>query len=71
MKGITLREGTNVLVLKVVNETADWAGSVRFVDEAGKPVDGVEFRVTPGSRPVRDPHKTTELHRNSRTGHLD
>jgi eukaryotic-like serine/threonine-protein kinase len=47
VNGITLRKATNVLVLKVVNETYDWAGSVRFVDKEGKPAEGIEFRLTP------------------------
>jgi non-specific serine/threonine protein kinase/serine/threonine-protein kinase len=46
VQGITLRNGTNVLVLKVVNESFDWAGSIRFVEKDGKPAEGLEFRLT-------------------------
>lgn len=35
---VTLKQGVNVLVLKVVNEENNWQGSVRFMDKSGKPV---------------------------------
>jgi WD40 repeat protein/serine/threonine protein kinase len=34
---VALKEGTNVLLLKVVNDTGSWLGCVRLVDEAGLP----------------------------------
>ena len=39
--------GLNVLVFKVVNETLDWQGSVRFADAAGQPVKGLGVTLTP------------------------
>jgi hypothetical protein len=44
---LTLHKGTNVLVFKVVNETEDWEGCLRFVDRDGKPVQGLQVRLTP------------------------
>jgi hypothetical protein len=35
---LTLKKGTNVLVMKVGNGIADWTGCARFVDKDGKPV---------------------------------
>jgi hypothetical protein len=45
--GLTLRKGRNVLILKIVNEEEDWAGSARFVDEHGKPIAGVKATTKP------------------------
>ena len=42
---LTLRQGTNVLVFKVVNEQTDWKGCLRFVDADGKPVSGLRVRL--------------------------
>jgi hypothetical protein len=42
-EGITLKKGSNVLVFKVVNESFEWKGSIRFMDKDDKPVRG--FRV--------------------------
>jgi hypothetical protein len=46
---ITLHKGTNVLVFKVVNETQDWEGCVRFrfLDDEDNPVAGLQVRLTP------------------------
>jgi hypothetical protein len=44
---VTLHQGTNVLVLKVVNETMEWEGCARFVDPEGNPVQGLSVRLTP------------------------
>lgn len=46
-KGITLQQGTNVLVFKVVNEGAEWAGCIRFVDSDGNPAEGLRVSLTP------------------------
>lgn len=40
--GVTLKKGVNVLVLKVVNEENNWQGSVRFTDQAGKPLTDIK-----------------------------
>jgi len=44
---ITLHKGANVLVFKIVNETEDWSGSARFLDQAGKPLQGLKITTTP------------------------
>src|SRR5262249_36519266 len=44
---ITLKQGTNVLVFKVVNEEGEWKGCIRFVHPDGSPVQGLETRLTP------------------------
>jgi hypothetical protein len=43
---VTLKQGANVLVLKVVNEENNWQGSVRLLDKAGKPVTNVTIETT-------------------------
>ena len=47
LSGVELKAGLNVLVFKVVNGTGGWAGSVRFVDAAGKPVNGLRVTLEP------------------------
>jgi dipeptidyl aminopeptidase/acylaminoacyl peptidase len=42
-----LEPGTNVLVFKVVNGSADWEGCVRLVDAVGRPADGIRVKLTP------------------------
>jgi hypothetical protein len=44
---VTLRKGTNVLVLKVVNGYWDWESCVRFVDREGNRVQSLHVRLTP------------------------
>jgi hypothetical protein len=44
---VTLRNGTNVVVLKVVNESRDWEGCARFVDQEGNPAEGLRVTMTP------------------------
>jgi WD40 repeat protein/serine/threonine protein kinase len=44
---VRLRKGTNVLVLKVVNELYEWEGCARFVDGDGNPVPGLRIQLTP------------------------
>jgi eukaryotic-like serine/threonine-protein kinase len=44
---VLLKPGTNVLVLKVVNETANWEGCARLVDDAGRPPEGIRAKLTP------------------------
>jgi WD40 repeat protein/tRNA A-37 threonylcarbamoyl transferase component Bud32 len=44
---VELKQGTNVLVFKVVNMVDRWEGCVRLVDKAGRPVEGVRFTLTP------------------------
>ncbi len=42
VSGLSLKKGMNVLVVKVVNETEEWAVSARVVDKDGKPVTGLK-----------------------------
>jgi WD40 repeat protein/serine/threonine protein kinase len=44
---VALKQGVNVLVLKVVNDVGAWEGCVRLVDDAGLPVQGIRVRLTP------------------------
>jgi WD40 repeat protein len=44
---VTLRQGTNVLVFKVVNEAYGWEGFVRLVDDTGRPAEGIRVKLTP------------------------
>jgi hypothetical protein len=44
---VALRQGTNVLVFKVVNVSAEWQGCVRLVDDDGLPAEGVRVKLTP------------------------
>ncbi len=39
---VTLKQGVNVLVLKVINEENNWQGSVRLMDKSGRPVTEVK-----------------------------
>jgi WD40 repeat protein len=44
---VRLHKGTNVLVLKVVNESLDWEACARFVDAEGSPAKGLRYSLTP------------------------
>jgi dipeptidyl aminopeptidase/acylaminoacyl peptidase len=43
---VTLKQGTNVLLFKVVNGIAEWLGCVRLVDEAGRPAKDIRVKLT-------------------------
>jgi hypothetical protein len=45
--GLSLKKGTNVLVVKVVNEEEEWAVCARLVDGDGRPVKGVRSATRP------------------------
>jgi WD40 repeat protein/serine/threonine protein kinase len=47
---IALNAGLNVLVFKVVNETREWKGSIRFTDAAGQPLKGVRVTLDPEAK---------------------
>jgi WD40 repeat protein len=47
---IALNAGLNVLVFKVVNETEDWQGSIRFTDAQGNPVKGIKMTLNPDAK---------------------
>ena len=44
---VALRNGNNVLVLKVANENKEWESCVRLVDQAGRPAEGVGVGLAP------------------------
>ena len=44
---VTLKQGINVLVLKVVNEGWSWEGCARLVDEQGRPAQDIRVKLTP------------------------
>ena len=44
---VSLKPGTNVLLLKVVNESANWEASARLMDDAGRPAEGIHLKLTP------------------------
>jgi hypothetical protein len=44
---VELKQGSNVLLFKVVNETLAWEGCVRLVDAAGRPAQGIRYTLTP------------------------
>jgi len=44
---ITLKQGVNVLVFKVVNQQNAWQGAMRLTDRAGKPLSNVKVRLSP------------------------
>jgi hypothetical protein len=46
-KGITLQKGVNVIVFKVINETNNWQGCLRFADSAGKPLKDLKVKTAP------------------------
>lgn len=50
VRGITLNSGINTLVFKIVNQEADWGGSVQFTDAAGKPAKGIRVTLDPAGR---------------------
>ena len=45
-KDVTLTKGVNVIVHKVVNESNNWQGALRFTDAAGKPIKTVKVQLT-------------------------
>jgi hypothetical protein len=44
---ITLNKGVNVLVFKVINETNNWQGCLRFKKKDGTPVKDYKVQLTP------------------------
>ena len=44
---LTLKRGTNVLLLKVVNEGWNWEACARLVDDEGRPADGLRVKLSP------------------------
>lgn len=46
-RGVALKKGINVVVLKVINQENNWQGSVRFTDASGRPVTGLTIATAP------------------------
>jgi hypothetical protein len=44
---VELKQGTNVIVFKVVNEKVDFSGCLRLVDEQDKPLAGMKVALKP------------------------
>jgi hypothetical protein len=44
---VGLKQGTNVLQFKVVNEKDEWVCCARLVDDAGRPAEGIRVKLTP------------------------
>jgi hypothetical protein len=44
---VALRQGTNVLVFKVVNASGAWEGCVRLVDDDDLPAQGIQVKLAP------------------------
>jgi hypothetical protein len=47
VKDIGLNKGVNTLVFKVINDTNDWAGCIRFMDKDGKPIQDLKIGLAP------------------------
>jgi hypothetical protein len=44
---LTLKAGTNVVIFKVLNESNNWQGCLRFTDAAGQPIVGLTLKLAP------------------------
>jgi hypothetical protein len=44
---LTLVKGVNVIVFKIINDTNNWQGCLRFTDKSNKPVTGFTVKLTP------------------------
>jgi hypothetical protein len=44
---LRLERGVNVLLFKVANESGQWEGCMRLVDDAGRPAQGLRVKLTP------------------------
>jgi hypothetical protein len=44
---VTLNQGLNVIVFKVLNEQNSWQGAMRFLDKAGAPLKDLKIRLSP------------------------
>ncbi|MEO8427229.1 MAG: hypothetical protein ABI651_08975 [Verrucomicrobiota bacterium] len=53
MTDISLNAGLNVLMFKVVNESAEWQGSIRLSDVQGNPVGGIRVTVDPDAHSAK------------------
>jgi len=44
---VTLNKGVNRIVFKVINDSNNWQGCIRFTDKDGKPVKGLKTKLAP------------------------
>jgi hypothetical protein len=44
---VNLNKGANVLVFKVINDTNDWAGCIRFIGKDGQPIQNLKISLAP------------------------
>ena len=47
ISNVTLKAGTNRLLIKVINETRDWSACVRLTDARGEPAADVKVVLSP------------------------
>lgn len=47
-EGLTLRKGINTIVFKVINESNNWQGSIRFTTKDGAAIKDFKVQLTPG-----------------------
>jgi hypothetical protein len=44
---VELKQGINVLLVKVVNDKSFWQFYTRLVDDEGRPAEGLRVKLTP------------------------
>jgi len=44
---VTIKKGVNKIVFKVINDSNNWQGCMRFTDKDGKPVKGFKTKLAP------------------------
>jgi hypothetical protein len=44
---VTLKEGINTIVFKIINEQNSWQGSMRLLDRSGTPLKNIRIRTSP------------------------
>ena len=47
-EGLTLKKGINTIVFKVINESNNWQGSIRFTTKDGAAIKDFKVQLTPG-----------------------
>ena len=66
---VPLAQGSNVLILKVVNETATWEGTARLVDVEGRPAEAIRVSLTPSGSAPRTAPGAVQVRESMRPGH--
>jgi len=44
---VTLKQGVNVVVFKVINEQNSWQGAMRLLDKSGAPLKDIKIKLSP------------------------